>query len=141
MKALSIKQPWAWLICSGYKDIENRNWPARFRGRIYVHTGKLFDSDGYDLFTLRSYDPDSIIGEAIEALSSAHFDLGAIIGEVDITGCTFRFGDMNANLFSPWHEVGMWGFEFANPILYAKSIPCHGRLGFFEPELVKDAKQ
>lgn len=26
MKALSIKQPWAWLICAGYKDIENRNW-------------------------------------------------------------------------------------------------------------------
>lgn len=26
MKALSLKQPWAWLICAGYKDIENRNW-------------------------------------------------------------------------------------------------------------------
>ena len=24
MKALSIRQPWAWLICSGYKDIENK---------------------------------------------------------------------------------------------------------------------
>ena len=39
MKALSIKQPWAWLICAGYKDIENRDWSTKFRGRIYVHAG------------------------------------------------------------------------------------------------------
>ena len=26
MKALSIRQPWAWLIVNGYKDVENRTW-------------------------------------------------------------------------------------------------------------------
>lgn len=26
MKALSIRQPWAWLIANGHKDIENRTW-------------------------------------------------------------------------------------------------------------------
>ena len=45
MKALSIRQPWAWLICRGFKDIENRNWklPAYGfspPGRVYVHAGK-----------------------------------------------------------------------------------------------------
>ena len=25
------------LIVTGHKDIENRNWPTRFRGRVYVH--------------------------------------------------------------------------------------------------------
>jgi hypothetical protein len=43
MKALSIKQPWAWLIVSGHKDIENRNCPTRFRGRLLVHAGKKVD--------------------------------------------------------------------------------------------------
>lgn len=37
MKALSILQPWAWLIVNGNKDIENRNWHTRFRGRFLVH--------------------------------------------------------------------------------------------------------
>lgn len=30
---LSIRQPWAWLIVNGYKDIENRTWPTHFRGK------------------------------------------------------------------------------------------------------------
>jgi hypothetical protein len=27
-KAMSIRQPWAWLIVNGYKDVENRIWAA-----------------------------------------------------------------------------------------------------------------
>ena len=40
MKALSIRQPWAWLIVNGYKDIENRTWSTDFSGRAYVNAGK-----------------------------------------------------------------------------------------------------
>jgi hypothetical protein len=43
VKALSIKQPWVWLIVNGHKDVENRNWPTRFRGRLLVHAGKKVD--------------------------------------------------------------------------------------------------
>ena len=34
---LSIRQPWAWLIVNGYKDIENRTWSTRFRGKVLIH--------------------------------------------------------------------------------------------------------
>ena len=34
MKALSIRQPWAWAIINAGKDIENRQWPTKFRGSI-----------------------------------------------------------------------------------------------------------
>lgn len=37
MKALSIRQPWAWLILHGGKDIENRSWNTNFRGRFLIH--------------------------------------------------------------------------------------------------------
>ena len=43
MKALSIKQPWAWLIVNGYKDIENRTWKTNYRGTFLVHASKGFD--------------------------------------------------------------------------------------------------
>ena len=39
MKTLSVKQPWASLICSGIKDIENRTWKTKFRGRVLIHAG------------------------------------------------------------------------------------------------------
>jgi hypothetical protein len=41
MLALSIKQPWSWLIVFGHKDIENRSWPTRYRGRFLIHAGRI----------------------------------------------------------------------------------------------------
>lgn len=39
LKAISIRQPWAWLIVNGYKDVENRIWFANLRGRVLIHAG------------------------------------------------------------------------------------------------------
>lgn len=36
-KAITIKQPWASLIVDGLKDIENRTWKTKFRGRVLIH--------------------------------------------------------------------------------------------------------
>jgi len=36
MKALSIRQPWAWLIVDGYKDIENSTWHTNYRGPALI---------------------------------------------------------------------------------------------------------
>lgn len=60
MKALSIKQPWASLIAQGIKDIENRTWKTKFRGRIFIHasakpagqTFELLNSSQLDLIVL-----------------------------------------------------------------------------------------
>lgn len=37
MKAITIKQPWSALIVQGIKDIENRSWPTKYRGRVLIH--------------------------------------------------------------------------------------------------------
>mgnify|MGYP000843697978 FL=1 len=37
MKTLSVRQPWASLLVSGLKDIENRTWAPNFRGRIMIY--------------------------------------------------------------------------------------------------------
>lgn len=43
MKALSIRQPWAWLIANGHKDIENRTSHTNFRGDFLIHASKKFE--------------------------------------------------------------------------------------------------
>jgi hypothetical protein len=122
MKALSIRQPWAWLIAEGYKDIENRSWTTNFRGRIYIHAGKRFDDNA--LYWLR----EKGIGPIEElALHSRELPREAIIGEVDIM-------DRVTSSTSPWF-IGPYGFVLANPVKYESFIPCKGRLGFFEPSL------
>jgi len=132
MKALSIRQPWAWLIAKGYKDTENRTWPTKFRGQVYVHAGKRFDRDA--LKGISEHKGILLPTETVAAiawLSLSHtpkfLASGAIIGEVDIVDCV-------TDSDSPWF-TGPYGFVLRDPVLYEKAIPCKGRLGLFEPEV------
>jgi hypothetical protein len=133
--ALSTKQPWAWLICKGFKDVENRIWGTKFRGRIYIHAGLSRDEMNKQVLAsvlriLNNRQAAELmlqyqISEGVPVL----LRFGAIIGEVDILDCVTESR-------SPWF-VGPYGFTLANPSLYKKPIPCKGRLGFFEiPERV-----
>lgn len=40
MKALSIKEPWASMICDGKKTIETRLWKTNYRGTILICCSK-----------------------------------------------------------------------------------------------------
>jgi hypothetical protein len=127
MKALSIRQPWAWLICRGFKDIENREWSTSFRGRIFVHASKTTDIGIPALVLTEEWILERLTPEQRNEYHTAQYSRGAIIGEVDIVDCV-------DNSFSPWF-VGRYGFALANPKLYEKPITCKGRLRFFKPEL------
>jgi ASCH domain len=118
MKALSIRQPWAWLIINGFKDIENRSWPTKFRGKIYVHAGKVITDEEYlDAFLVAQKNGVMLpLGHELER--------GGIVGEVEIVDC------VNGSK-SPWF-FGEYGFVLreAKPIPFQ---PCKGALGFFSP--------
>ena len=114
MKALSIMQPWAYLIVQGFKDIENRTWRTGFRGPVLIHAGKKFD--GKD-------DANDWDWPHIERPED--FDMGGIVGEAEIVDCVTRSA-------SRWFE-GPYGFLIRNarPLPFR---PCRGMLGFFEPD-------
>lgn len=48
MKALSIRQPWAWAIVNGHKTIENRTWATTYRGPLLIHASKSLDPHGME---------------------------------------------------------------------------------------------
>jgi len=117
MKALSIRQPWAWLIVHGGKDIENRDWPTRFRGRFLVHASKGM--------TRQEYADTRDFAEGLGVTIPAFEDLerGGIIGAVTLNDCV-------GSSDSPWF-FGDYGFalESANALPFT---PYKGQLGFFE---------
>ena len=47
MKALSIRQPWAFLIIHGGKDVKNRSWNTNFPGSFLVHAAKGMTSNDF----------------------------------------------------------------------------------------------
>lgn len=124
--ALSVRQPWAWLIVNGYKDVENRNWPTRFRGPVLIHAGKAWGPDERDVLEdLRAgYNPVDycLLPQPISDLLEVP-ELGGIVGVAEIEDCV-------SSSRSRWF-VGPYGFLIRNarPLPFR---PLRGRLGFFE---------
>lgn len=38
MKTLSIKNPLSYFVAYGLKDVENRSWTTKYRGKLYIHS-------------------------------------------------------------------------------------------------------
>ena len=45
MKALAIRQPYAWLIVNGHQKEESRPWLTHYRGPFLVHATKAIDKE------------------------------------------------------------------------------------------------
>ena len=123
MKALSILQPWAWLIVTGAKDIENRTWRTDFRGPVLIHAGKTYPKTDYE-DDADLYQPD--YPQRLDMI-------GGIVGVATITGCV-RYSS------SRWFN-GPWGFALRDARA-CPLIPLRGQLGFFDvaDELVAHLK-
>lgn len=124
MKAISIRQPWAWLIAQGYKDIENRSWATRYRGPVLIHAS-LAKPNVNDYMHAREILAAQIGEERTQQVYPPMdgFARGGIVGIATITSCV----DVSA---SPWF-FGPKGFTLtdARPLIFR---PMKGQLSFFE---------
>jgi hypothetical protein len=126
MKVLSIRQPWAWLIVNGHKDIENRNWPTNQRGRILIHASKMMTRDDYDACAIFVAGISSIQIPGYNDLKR-----GGIVGQANLVDCVSASD-------SPWF-CGEFGFvlQQAKPLPFQ---PLNGALGFFSAEITEQLK-
>jgi len=123
MKAISIRQPWAWAIIYLGKNIENRNWPTRFRGTVAVHASGTMTRQGYELaqhFILKATEGR---GKRLRVAPPEKLPYGAIIGLADIVDCVTESD-------SPWF-VGEHGFVLKNRKRILEPITYRGALGLW----------
>ena len=124
MKALSIRQPWAWLILHAGKDIENRNWSTKFRGTVLIHASKGCTKAEFEDASEFAED----IGINIEMMPGwKQIERGGIVGSVEIVDCV---DDSESKWF-----FGNYGFVLRNTKVLTFT-PFVGALGFFDvPEI------
>ncbi|MCW3678662.1 ASCH domain-containing protein [Burkholderia cenocepacia] len=123
MKALSVRQPWAWLLVVGHKNIENRTWSTSYRGPLLIHASKGMTIAEY--VDVRRY-LRSIGREDIDLPHPKELERGGIIGAVDLVACFESHGRL-----SPWHMEGCYGFAVSNA-RQLPFVPYTGRLGIFD---------
>lgn len=138
--AISIQQPWAFLIVSGRKHIENRTWKVsnpglRFRGPVAIHAGKSFDRYAKEDM---EFGVHPVTGARfaetsnLQTLGPSHdYFARMLAGELNggIVGVA-EVVDVVTESDSEWF-VGKYGLVIANaqPVPF---IPCSGALGFFD---------
>jgi hypothetical protein len=127
LKALTLWQPWAWLVASGHKDIENRPRTTSHRGPFLVHAGKTNDVESakrvvYE-FELELPDPmvtSSIIGVAV------------IEDVVDDAKLADGYGTEASDWAVPGEQHYLLDPDAAR--LFAEPIPHRGYQNFWTPD-------
>lgn len=133
MRALTIRQPWASLIATGHKDVENRTRRTKHRGEIAIHGGLTVD--------WQAKIPTSEGRQALQALGGRQnvweprhhvagpggpptLACGAVIAVAEIAGCCECDGSC-----SPWAIPGQFHWQLANVRALDRPVPATGRLG------------
>lgn len=116
LRAISIRQPWAWAIIHAGKDIENRCWSTKVRGRVLIHAAKAWDDDEFcDAVNFMK-------ALGITLPDPRTLEHGGIIGSVEVVDCV-------SSSTSPWF-CGRFGFVLRDP----RPLPfvaLRGQLSFF----------
>jgi hypothetical protein len=119
LPVISIRQPFAWLVVNGIKDIENRSMRTHHRGPILIHAS---------LSTANLYEEIKNELEQRGGVRMAdNVEVGGIVGVAEIVDCVRDHS-------SVWKEPDSWGWVLAN----ARPLPfreCKGAVGFFYPKL------
>ena len=110
MKAITIRQPWAWAVVHAGKDIENRTWSPSHRGELAIHAAARMHTHTSLPEGVRSPDTDALT-------------LGAVIGVVDLV-------DVVEQSRSRWF-IGPLGLVLAKPRPLERPVPCRGALNLW----------
>lgn len=125
VKALALRQPWAWLVVHGGKDIENRKWKITYRGPFVVHAAKGMTRAEYAAVV--DYTRSHVDAELADRIPPpAELVYGALIGISRIVSCLVPLETPTRR----WHLPGQYGavLEGTRAI---EALPCSGALGFF----------
>ena len=135
VRALTLRQPWAWMVVRGGKTIENRTWHRpSLRGPILIHAGAAMTRSYYDAAAefaarvprrLRRF---SVAGERRSGPSPLlpafeRLERGGIVGRVTIEDALEppRADD-------GWRMAGQWGYVLGD-VAPLPFVACKGMLG------------
>ncbi len=133
MKVLTVRQPYATLIISGIKHIENRSWQPVYRGIIAIHAASKVDKVSWHYARKQC----EALGIPCPAEDSVPY--GAIIGTVGLMGVVYTNVDDQIDGDYPhyeqdwlkWWDTDDYGWIFKNPNP-VENIPIKGKLHLWD---------
>ena len=126
MKALSVKQPWAWLIGAGYKTIETRRWKTDYRGELVIVASKTIDRDAM----LMVNEKNQMFGVHINACRSTILKTGKAICLAELVDCRPMVVEDEEKAMCPVY-LGAYSWVLQN-IRPVEPVAVRGQLRLFD---------
>lgn len=139
MKAISLQNPWAQLVVSGFKTVEAKTWTTDYRGELLICSKARSDK------SLEKAVLDVIEEETELAFEQSEFFVnGAVLGKVNLVDVRpLTEDDLEESWMDPaeldnaQEPLYAWVFEDAEPI--AEPVPVKGKPRLFDVQLPDDA--
>lgn len=132
MKALTVRQPWAFWIAVGQKDIENRSWSTNFRGPLAIHAAKGVTEDEYlDAIMSLMHWFDAGACQRLEAMLPplGSLERGGIVAITELHKCVGSPRSLEHVL--PWETPEGYGLHLRHT-RRVELVPCKGALGLWD---------
>ena len=138
MKAISLQNPWAQLVVSGFKTVEAKTWTTDYRGELLICSKARSDK------SLEKAVLDVIEEETDLAFEQSEFFVnGAVLGKVQLVDIRpLTEDDLEESWMDPAEleaaetPLYAWVFDNAEPI--AEPIEVKGKPRLFDIELPAD---
>ena len=124
MKALSVRQPWAYAIMYLGKDVENRTRLTRYRGPVAIHATRCTRAE----FMQAAETIRGICGVKVPPWEAMKESFGQVIGVVDLVDSVDAWDHDGEEVSSPWaYDDCLWIVK--NP-RQCRLYTCKGARGY-----------
>lgn len=121
--ALSVKQPWAYLVTTGQKTIELRTWATNFRGLLVIHASRTIDEPALRYFDLQD-----------SALTTGHLIGAVMLLDVrEMSADDLRQNRWNHRVVGPFNS-SLFGFFLRAEYVFSEPVPIRGQISIFQIE-------
>lgn len=142
-RCLTVKNPWAYLIVYGIKDVENRTWKTNYRGNVFIHASAQSVLP-FDVLTREQF---LAIDLHVMPMIDSYFETSRIIGSVEIVDCVLNTKsiwtsinkpsldkDEQEDAFGESVELGGYKWILRNPVVFEEPIlNVRGKLNLWKP--------
>lgn len=130
MKALTISQPFATLIATGQKWVENRTWETKYRGPLAIHAGK-----GTQYMTRREMDEQELPYGSVVAVANLVACVELSMVRRVLFPTEFRKAGIDRQQFLEHkHTEGPWCWVLMLASRFEKPVAARGAQGLWNWE-------
>ncbi len=123
MRAVSVRQPWAWAIARGHQGILNRAWNTGYRGPVAIYASFRVDLGSFE---------NRVLWEAYRDSADPAAAIGGIVAVVGLAGVCSAAASGGPCGCGRWAAADSYHWRLADPRPLRWPVLALGRPGLWE---------